>query len=162
LRRAWPDDTTGISVSLITGPAERWDLLVDFSKFNGNKVILYNDAPRRSQAPTPQRLLSRRSGNPTQPTPGFGPNTRQIMPFNVVPATSNDAPLRITGNTDLSPDLTPFLVPAGTAVQGGVLTPPPGVPVRQLTLNETFDGYGRLIQLLGNKPAGERRLRVGL
>jgi hypothetical protein len=30
-----------------------------------------------------------------------------------------------------------------------VLTLPRGVPVRQLTLNETFDGYGRLIQLLG-------------
>src|SRR4029450_12165719 len=27
--------------------------------------------------------------------------------------------------------------------------PPPGVPVRQLTLNEAFDAHGRLLQLLG-------------
>ena len=61
--------------------------------------------------------------------------------------------LRITEGTDLTPDLTPFLVPPGTAVQNGVLHLPPGVKVRQLTLNETFDGYGRLLQLLGtNKP----------
>ena len=92
-------------------------------------------------------------GNPTQPKPGFGPNTRQIMRFEVVPATSKDAPLHINKDTDLTPDLTPFLVPPGTAVQNGVLHLPPGVRVRQLTLNETFDGYGRLIQLLGtNKP----------
>src|SRR5439155_13662976 len=51
--------------------------------------------------------------------------------------------------TDLTPDLDPFLVPPGTAAQNGVLHLPPGVPVRQLTLNETFDGYGRLLQLLG-------------
>jgi len=44
-------------------------------------------------------------------------------------------------------------VPPGTAVQGGVLHLPPGVRVRQLTLNETFDAYGRLNQLLGtNQP----------
>jgi spore coat protein A len=91
--------------------------------------------------------------NPTQSQPGFGPNTRQNLRFKVVPATSQDAPLRITDNTDLTPDLDPFLVPPGTAVHDGRLHLPPGVKVRQLTLNETFDGYGRLIQLLGtNKP----------
>ena len=75
------------------------------------------------------------------------------MRFKVVPATSKDAPLHINKDTDLTPDLTPFLVPPGTAVQNGMLHLPPGVKVRQLTLNETFDGYGRLIQLLGtNKP----------
>ena len=31
----------------------------------------------------------------------------------------------------------------------GVLTPPAGVPVRDVTLNEDFDPYGRLIQRLG-------------
>ena len=75
------------------------------------------------------------------------------MRFEVVHATSKDTPLRITEDTDLTPGLDPFLVPPGTAVQNGVLHLPPGVPVRQLTLNETFDGYGRLIQLLGtNQP----------
>jgi spore coat protein A len=149
-----PFDPIALSGSLITGPAERWDLLVDFSKFNGNKVILYNDAPAPFPGPDQRNdYFPGAPGNPTQPQPGFGPNTRQIMRFNVVPATSKDAPLRITGDTDLSPDLTPFLVPPGAAVQSGVLTLPPGVPVRQLTLNETFDGYGRLIQLLGTNQA---------
>jgi hypothetical protein len=61
------------------------------------------------------------------------------MRFEVVPATSKDANLKIKKHTDLTPDLTPFLVSPGTAVLRGVLTLPPGVPVRQLTLNETFD-----------------------
>jgi spore coat protein A, manganese oxidase len=149
-----PFDPNRLDGSLITGPAERWDLLVDFSRFNGKKVILYNDAP----APFPEGdplddYFPGAPDNPTQPQPGFGPNTRQIMRFNVVPATSKDAPLGITGDTDLTPDLTPFLVPPGSAVHRGVLSLPPGVPVRQLTLNEAFDGYGRLIQLLGtNNP----------
>ncbi len=37
------------------------------------------------------------------------------------------------------------------------LTAPPGTPIRPLTLNEAFDRYGRLIQLLGTttpQPAG--------
>jgi len=136
--------------SLITGPAVRWDLLVDFSKFSGQKIILYNDAPAPFPGGDPLNdYFPGAPDNPTQPQPGFGPNTRQILRFKVVPATSTDAPLRITPGTDLTPDLTPFLVPPGTAVQNGVLHLPSGVPVRQLTLNEDFDGYGRLIQLLG-------------
>ena len=35
------------------------------------------------------------------------------------------------------------------------MTPPPGIPVRDLTLNEAIDSYGRLAQLLGtNVPIG--------
>ena len=149
-----PFDSETLRGSLITAPAERWDLLVDFSKFNGKNVILYNDAPAPFPMGDPRNdYYPGAPGNPTQPQPGFGPNTRQILRFKVIPATSKDAPLLINKDTDLTPDLTPFLVPPGTAVQNGVLHLPPGVRVRQLTLNETFDGYGRLIQMLGtNKP----------
>ncbi len=44
-------DSTGIlnpslvNKSLIVAPAERPDLIVDFSKYAGKSVILYNDAP---------------------------------------------------------------------------------------------------------------------
>ena len=31
--------------NMLTAPAERWDLLVDFSGLAGQSVILYNDAP---------------------------------------------------------------------------------------------------------------------
>jgi spore coat protein A len=148
-----PFDADSLSGSLITGPAERWDLLVDFSKFVGKKIILYNDAPAPFPGGDVRNDYFPGSPNPIPTTSGFGPNTRQIMRFNVVPATSKDVPLRITSQTDLTPDLTPFLVPPDVAVQSGVLHLPPGVRVRHLTLNETSDGYGRLIQLLGtNKP----------
>jgi spore coat protein A len=152
-----PFDAKSLRGSLVTAPAEPWDLIVDFKGFAGKKIILYNDAPAPFPMGDPRNdYYPGAPGNPTQPQPGFGPNTRQLMRFEIVPATSRDAPLLINNNSDLTPDLTPFLVPPGTAVQNGVLHLPPGVRVRQLTLNETFDGYGRLIQLLGtNQPVGD-------
>lgn len=150
-----PFDPNTLSGSLITAPAERWDLLVDFKGFAGKKLILYNDAP----APFPMGdevndYFPGAPENPTQPQPGFGPNTRQILRFEVAHATSKDEPLRIDEDTDLTPDLDPFIVPPGTAVQNGKLHLPPGIKVRHLTLNETFDEFGRLIQLLGtNEPS---------
>jgi len=149
-----PFNPNTLGGSLITAPAERWDIIVDFRKFTGKNVILYNDSPAPFPMGDPVNdYYPGAPGNPTQPQPGFGPNTRQIMRFKVVPATSKDVRLHINDDTDLTPDLTPFLVPPGTAVQHGVLHLPPGVRVRQLTLNESFDGYGRLIQMLGtNRP----------
>ncbi len=149
-----PFDPHTLGGSLITGPAERWDLIVDFRGFAGKKIILYTDAPAPFPMGDPLNdYFPGAPDNPTQPQPGFGPDTRQVMRFKVVPATSKDAPLRLTEDTNLRPDLNPFLVPPGAAVQNGVLHLPPGVRIRQLTLNETFDGYGRLLQLLGtNKP----------
>jgi spore coat protein A, manganese oxidase len=132
--------------SLVTAPAERWDVLVDFKGFEGKRIILYSDAP----APFPMGdpindYFPGAPGNPTQPAPGFGPNTRQIMRFDVGTTVKKpaDIPLKITPATNLADGNDPLLVPIG------VTTPPPGVPVRQLTLNETFDAFGRLIQLLG-------------
>jgi spore coat protein A len=144
-----PFDAGSRSGSLITAPAERWDLLVDFSHFAGKKIILYNDAPAPFPDGDPLYDYFPGAPNPTPTRPGFGPHTRQILRFKVVAASSQDAPLHLTPGTDLTAGLAPFLVPPGAAVQGGVLHLPPGVPVRQLTLNEGFDSYGRLIQLLG-------------
>jgi spore coat protein A, manganese oxidase len=130
--------------SLITGPAERWDIVIDLSGFAGKKIILYNDAPAPFPMGDPRNdYFPGAPKNPTVTTPGFGPNTRQIMRFNVVSATSTDPALGINTGTDLTAGNDPLPVPRG------VTTPPPGVPVRSLTLNEGFDVYGRLIQLLG-------------
>jgi spore coat protein A len=79
--------------------------------------------------------------------PSFGPNSRILMRFDVgktatLPA---DLALGINTTTDLSGGIDPHL----PGIPFGVSTPPPGVPVRQLSLNETFDLYGRLQQLLG-------------
>jgi spore coat protein A len=139
--------TSGLP-SLITAPAERWDFLVDLSGLAGKSVILYSDTP----APFPMGAAVNDyfagSNNPVPTKPGFGPDTRILMKFNVMAATSADAPLAITPS-DLTAGLDPFLVPPGVMVQNGVQHLPPGVPVRQLTLNETFDSLGRLIQLVG-------------
>ncbi len=136
--------------SLITGPAVRWDVLVDFSGFAGKKIILYNDAPAPYPGGDPINDYYPGSPNPTRTAPGFGPNTRQIMRFNVVPATSADPALTITPATDLSSGIDPSLVRMWTSTP---LPPPPGAKVRKLTLNEVYDQYGRLIQMLGtNEP----------
>jgi spore coat protein A len=132
--------------NLVTAPAERWDAIVDFAGFAGKSLILYTDAP----APFPMAAAGTDFCAFTATTrPGFGPDTRIMMKFNVVAATSADLPLKITPATDLSSGLDPFLVPPGVAVQNGVVNLPPGTAVRQVTLNEAFDSLGRLIQLVG-------------
>ncbi|AJE02653.1 multicopper oxidase family protein [Geobacter pickeringii] len=144
-----PFNPATLGGSLVTAPAERFDIIVDFTGFEGKKMILYNDAPAPFPMGDPRNdYFPGAPKNPTITNPGFGPNTRQIMRFAVattatVPA---DPPLAITVATDLTPGIDPFLVPQ---VPGLPLPPPPGVTVRQLTLNETFDASGRLIQMLG-------------
>ena len=67
--------------SLLLAPAERADAIVDFSKFAGKTLILYNDAP----AAFPARVASYYyyTGAPDtgawQIIPGYGPNTRTVM-----------------------------------------------------------------------------------
>jgi spore coat protein A, manganese oxidase len=128
----------------LVAPAERADVLIDFSALPvGTKLILYNDAP----APFPGGKVYNDYffGNQQSPVvtqAGFGPDTRQLLQIEVVapgPSSPPDPPLSLDR---LSPDPT-LLAPLG------VTTPPPGVPVRDLTLNEVADAYGRLIQLLG-------------
>jgi spore coat protein A, manganese oxidase len=149
------------SKSLVVAPAERPDVIVDFSSVApGTKVILYNDAP----APFPSgddrndyfpgwNVGSGLSGvgNPVNGTTpaGFGPNTRVLMRFNVVSVTGTpDLPLKIDTRTDLSPGLDPFIVDPGIIKTG--VPAPPGIYARFLSLNECSDAYGRLIQILGD------------
>jgi len=134
---------TTLGGSLITSPAERWDIIIDFSGYAGKKIILYNDAP----APFPM-------GDDTNDQIGegeTGPNTRQIMRFNIIPASGPaDPPLKIDTSTKLALNpLSGIDEPLTGIWTTQPLPPPPGVKVRHLTLNESFDEYGRLIQLLG-------------
>lgn len=144
-------DTRGNPVysgSLITGPAERWDIIVDFSAFAGRKIILYNDAP--APFPVGDPLNDFFFGNPNNPgasaIPGSGPDTRQIMRFNVGLVGGSQTRLSINEKTDFTPGIAPLLATYNLA---GRTFPPAGVKVRQLTLNEDFDSLGRLIQLIG-------------
>jgi FtsP/CotA-like multicopper oxidase with cupredoxin domain len=76
--------------TLMLGPAERADVIIDFSKVPaGAKLILYNDAP----APVPafDDRLDYYTGDGSQTSSGgapntvaaYGPNTRTIMQFQV-------------------------------------------------------------------------------
>jgi FtsP/CotA-like multicopper oxidase with cupredoxin domain len=76
--------------TLFLGPAERADVIVDFSQVPaGSKLILYNDAP--APAPLEDPRYDYYTGDPDQtstggaPTTiaGYGPNTRTIMQFQV-------------------------------------------------------------------------------
>ena len=110
--------------ALLLGPAERADVIVDFSAYVGKTLILYNDAP----APFPAYMgsndyftgapdMTGAGGAPT-PLPGYGPNIRTIMQINVAgtPAAAIDvnaimtvwAPT-VTPNPD--PTLPPTIVP---------------------------------------------------
>jgi len=152
-----PSGPTG---NLILAPAERADLIIDFTGYAGQEFILYNDAA----APFPfgdsandYYLGNPDSGQLVQPQPGTGPDTRQILRIKVIAATTNDPqPVgQILDPMLLDPaPLVPVAIIANIAY-GAPATPvpplpvPSGVPVRKLTLNEGYDAWGRLIQTLG-------------
>ncbi|KAA6462015.1 choice-of-anchor D domain-containing protein [Acidobacteria bacterium AB60] len=77
------------SKNLLLGPAERADVIVDFSQYAGKTLILYNDAPApvpafdtRYDYYTGDADQTMTGGAPTT-LPGFGPNTRTIMQIRV-------------------------------------------------------------------------------
>ncbi|OGO28655.1 MAG: hypothetical protein A2136_07580 [Chloroflexi bacterium RBG_16_54_11] len=86
----WITDPTRFDVgtvdkhSLLLSPAERADVVVDFSAFAGQTLILYNDAPAAFPARIPS--YDYYTGAPDlspvgapRILPGYGPNTRTIM-----------------------------------------------------------------------------------
>ncbi|NVN97828.1 MAG: multicopper oxidase domain-containing protein, partial [Geobacteraceae bacterium] len=83
--------------SLLLAPAERADVLIDFSNFANKTIILYNDAP----APMPafdarydyfsNGMDQTANGGAPTTLPGFGPNTRTIMQFRVGSAANGAA-----------------------------------------------------------------------
>ena len=80
--------------TLMMGPAERADVLVDFSAYAGKTIILYNDAPAPNPAfdvrydyytNDPDQTFQ---GGAPSTKPGYGPNTRTIMQFRVAATTA--------------------------------------------------------------------------
>jgi FtsP/CotA-like multicopper oxidase with cupredoxin domain len=74
--------------SLLLAPAERADVIVDFSQYRGKTLILYNDAP--AAFPARQASMDYYTGNPDMgpagapsTLPGYGPNTRTVMQVKV-------------------------------------------------------------------------------
>ena len=151
-------DASGVySGSLVTGNAERWDVIVDFSGYPaGTEIILYNDPP----APFPfgddrNDYYFGNVLNPVGPSqPGYGPDTRVIMKFIVGVPVGQDPPLTLidqNGDWTSNPGIDP---PLAVLDGSGGFTPLVTVNnTRKLTLNEVFDAYGRLTQLLGTNVA---------
>jgi spore coat protein A len=131
------DPTTGnpTAYSLLLAPAERADLIIDFSKVAaGSRLILYNDAP----APFPMGD----SANDYD-SPASSPDTRTVLQIRVAARTGAADRFSFVGTLlGLKRALSPLMldrIPARRAQN-----------TRDVTLNEDFDAYGRLIQRLGN------------
>ncbi len=79
--------------TVLLGPAERADVVIDFSQYAGKTLILYNDCPAPVPALDPRYdyytynpdLTATGGAPPTQP--GYGPNTRTIMQIKVAAKT---------------------------------------------------------------------------
>jgi spore coat protein A len=138
--------------NLLLAPAERADILINFSGQNGKSFILYNDAPAPFPGGDPRNDYF--TGDPDQTTFGGasttrskkGPNTRTIMkivvdnrkglpggPFPKLNDLNTALYQNFFGGNPVPPQQDPPLNPAG-------------IPPLNKTLNEDFDNYGRLLQ----------------
>ena len=131
--------------ALYLGPAERADVVVDFSNFAGSTLILYNDAP----APMPAWDLrldyftgnfdTTDTGGAFSVIPGYGPNSRTLMQFRVSGSGGNH-PVDDLGSLDMA-KLT-------NAVQTAFKTSQEPIIVPQSAYNNTYpnqatDALGR-------------------
>jgi spore coat protein A len=151
--------------NLLLAPAERADVLIDFSGLAGQSFILYNDAPSPFPGGDPRNDYF--TGDPDQrpfggaPTTaaGFGPNTRTILKIVV----GLGAPGRLPNIQSLSGALARNFVDGAPGHNDGIppqqprllakFNPstgqyeiPSGVRIFNKTLNEDFDDLGRLLQ----------------
>ncbi|MBI5100650.1 MAG: multicopper oxidase domain-containing protein [Nitrospirae bacterium] len=94
--------------TLILGPAERADVIVDFSNYGGQTLILYNDAPTAFPALVPQYNYYTAApdrtdiGGVRSTPPGVGPNVRTLMKITVTPGGSGLAPANDYNATTLT------------------------------------------------------------
>ncbi len=122
--------------NLFMGPAERADVIIDFSNFGGEELILYNDAPAAVPAFDPRfdyitgapdlsanggygRVPPWNEADPAAqlegPQAGYGPNTRTVMKFRIAAGTGPGYDLAA-----LNARWLPGLTPAGRHTPLGV------------------------------------------
>jgi len=164
-----PSDPSGNTANpdgpfnLLLAPAERADVVIDFNGVPANSTfILYNDSPApfpggdsRNNYFTGDADQTKYGGAPTT-IAGYGPNTRTLLKI-IVTAGSGDSVGTPSWLTQMNNQLmTNFLTgnQPGLLYNNGNPSQPGPLPYtgpvnRQLTLNEDFDGYGRLIQTIG-------------
>jgi FtsP/CotA-like multicopper oxidase with cupredoxin domain len=139
--------------SLMLGPAERADVIVDFSSVpDGSKIIMYNDAPAPVPAFDPR--YDYYTGDPDQtltggaPTTlaGYGPNTRTVMQFQVNGATAAPAfnipqlQTALVAAYGASQEKPLVPTPAYNAAFGTTITTTPYVRIQDTTMTITSMG----------------------
>jgi FtsP/CotA-like multicopper oxidase with cupredoxin domain len=156
--------------TLFLGPAERADVLVDFSQFAGKTLILYNDAPAPLPAGDPRNDYytadpdNTFQGGAPSTAPGFGPNTRTIMQIQVA-ATPVGTPLNVTAlNTAVGAAFTatqpaPIVTVSPTPVYSRISDTsliPNGAPqpIGSITLTSGGSGYKSVpkVRFTGGNP----------
>ena len=148
--------------NLLLAPAERADIIIDFSQAPSNaRLILYNDAP--APFPSGDSRNDYFTGCPDQTDiggapetdPDCGPNIRTLMQFRLVPLSGARDPMNFDSTykalqTGLRAAYVASHVPFG---EPDLDPKAAGVIFENKTLNEDFDEFGRLIQRVGaDKP----------
>jgi spore coat protein A, manganese oxidase len=148
--------------NLLLAPAERADVVIDFNDVDpGTSFILYSDAPGPFPSGDPRNDYYTDDPDQTAfggapPTEqGYGPNTRTLLQITVTSGTGDSLSTASWLNqmnnalaSNFGGNQPALLYNNGNPSQMGPL-PYTGVVNRKLTLNEDFDEFGRLIQLLG-------------
>jgi len=138
--------------NLVLGNAERADCIIDFSGYPvGTEFVFYSDSPGPYPAGAPTNDYY--AGNLATPAAVAGStvDTRNILRFKIVAGGASD-PQPAASTIQLPPMDPP---PLATGLGGATpLTVPATAFVRNLTLNEDFDVYGRLRQMLGTTTMG--------
>ena len=148
--------------NLLMAPAERADLIIDFSTVPvGKNLILYNDAPAPFPGGDPRNDYF--TGAPDQtgiggapsPAAGMGPNTRTLMQFRMVALAGAADPMNFQSTLEALADALPVAYRNSHEPFGEYDLDPnaPGVLYETKTLNEDYDSYGRLIQRIGTDQA---------
>ena len=82
-----PFNPATLTGNLLLAPAERADIIIDFTGMAGKEFMMYNDAPGPFPAgPATTDYYLGNPTNPVQPAPGTGPDTRNILRIKVVAA----------------------------------------------------------------------------
>jgi spore coat protein A len=157
-----PFNPLTLTGNLILAPAERADVIIDFTGLEGKEFIVYNDCPGPFPGGNP--AYDYFLGNPLNPiqpvtirnkTTGqkwsTGPDTRQVLRIKVkvtTPAIPDPQPVGpIVDAAEIDPAL---LAPIPANWAGEPLVPVVTVDAeRDLSLNEEFDTHGRLTQTMG-------------
>jgi len=150
-----------VGYTLCLGPAERADVIIDFSQFAGKTLIMYNDAPAPFPGFDPRYDYYTNDpdqiaiGGAPSTTFGWGPNTRTLLQIRV--GTGTPVPFNLAQLQAALPGIfktyqPPAIVAPGvygnTTLKNGDTFA--GFKVHLKTINEAFDvAYGRMNATLG-------------